>query len=215
MSTPIQIDANRQNSQASTGPRTAEGKAAASGNSTTHGLSSAFVLLPHEDREELNALATRCRAEFSPQDEHEIFLIDQMIHARWRLARIQRFEGTALELMLEPENPEQTPDHRIVSNMMKQGGNVFSLLERYASAAERSYHRNYRELIRHRKEGKVFQKQADKQEMAALDAFINSPPPGWKTSDAASTPASPPPAPVRNPHNPGIHPTLGNLALRL
>ena len=38
MATPVQIAANRRNAQNSTGPRTAEGKAAVRLNSLTHGL---------------------------------------------------------------------------------------------------------------------------------------------------------------------------------
>ena len=109
MSTPIQVAANRQNSQQSTGPRTESGKASSSGNSTSHGLSAqpSFSSRMRTTKNSTASLA-RMRDEFSPQDEHEIFLIDQMIHARWRLARTQRFEGAALELMLEPAGPDQS-----------------------------------------------------------------------------------------------------------
>ena len=50
MSTAAQTLANQANAQFSTGPQTPEGKAAASRNAATHGLSnSAFTLLPTED----------------------------------------------------------------------------------------------------------------------------------------------------------------------
>lgn len=56
MATPAQIDANRRNAQRSTGPRTAQGKAASSRNATTFGLFSKHLLLPDEDPAELDAV---------------------------------------------------------------------------------------------------------------------------------------------------------------
>jgi hypothetical protein len=53
MSTQEQIDANRRNSQSSTGPSTPEGKAASRLNSLQHGLRAATLILPYERREEV------------------------------------------------------------------------------------------------------------------------------------------------------------------
>jgi hypothetical protein len=50
MSTRSQILANRQNAQASTGPRTAQGKSTSSGNALKHGLSAGFRVLQSEIR---------------------------------------------------------------------------------------------------------------------------------------------------------------------
>jgi hypothetical protein len=54
MATQAQFHANRRNAQASTGPRTPEGKAASSANATRHGLSAAFRVLPNENQEEFD-----------------------------------------------------------------------------------------------------------------------------------------------------------------
>ena len=59
MSTKRQRQANRQNSRHSTGPKTAEGKAASRTNATKHGLSSRAVF----DEEELRALTESALAE--------------------------------------------------------------------------------------------------------------------------------------------------------
>ncbi len=180
MSSLNQVAANQLNSQSSTGPRTEEGKAAAARNATRHGLSSAFALLPHEDRDEFEALAKSFKNEFAPSGEHETFLVDQLLHARWRLARLQRFEGAAFELMLDPENPDpDDPDARIVAGMRKQGGNVFSILQRYASAAERSYHKNHRELMLHReatrKQASDRMQRRAEAELAAMQGYNATP----------------------------------------
>src|ERR687886_2260783 len=97
MSSTAQILANRQNAALSSGPSTPEGKAASSKNATRHGLSGAFALLPNENLEELGQLAARIRDEFHPEGDTETFLVEQMIQARWKLLRIERFEGEAYE----------------------------------------------------------------------------------------------------------------------
>jgi hypothetical protein len=49
MTSPKQIEANRENALKSTGPKTSEGKAVVSLNAVKHGLLSAKVFLPNED----------------------------------------------------------------------------------------------------------------------------------------------------------------------
>jgi hypothetical protein len=49
MATPAQIAANRANAQKSTGPRTAEGKAASRLNALKHGLDAESLIIPGED----------------------------------------------------------------------------------------------------------------------------------------------------------------------
>ncbi len=49
MSTEAQINANRQNAQKSTGPRTAEGKAVVSQNAVKHGLFAAEAVIRIEN----------------------------------------------------------------------------------------------------------------------------------------------------------------------
>ena len=226
MSTPNQIAANRVNALASTGPLTMEGVAASKANSTRHGLSSGFSLLPHEDQQEFNSLTETYRAEFTPKGEHQTFIVDQMVQARWRIQRIQRLEAVAFEMLLEPDNPNpENPDAKIVAGMIKQGGNVFALLQRYAASAERSYHTNLRELRRSNKDAKAEAKAREQANLAALEAYLSTPPLGLQETlqqfraerAAAQAKAAAPtkPAPQTAPLKPGHHPVLGNLALRL
>ena len=56
MSTPAQIAANRANSQKSTGPTSAEGKAKSSSNRLSHGFTSHAILMPGEDPSEFQSL---------------------------------------------------------------------------------------------------------------------------------------------------------------
>ena len=90
MATHAQTLANKENSKHSTGPRTPEGKAASSQNNKSHGFCSADPVLPHEDREEFNALLEACKSEWAPATTHQEFLVSQLAGARWKLDRVER-----------------------------------------------------------------------------------------------------------------------------
>lgn len=49
------------------------------------------IVMPGEDKADLEALYQSIRTEWNPQGDHENFLIDQMISARWRLERLARY----------------------------------------------------------------------------------------------------------------------------
>jgi hypothetical protein len=66
MATPNQIAANKANAQKSTGPKTAEGKAASSLNRLSHGFASHATIIPGENPEEFRALVADLMAEHQP-----------------------------------------------------------------------------------------------------------------------------------------------------
>jgi hypothetical protein len=70
------IEANRENAQKSTGPRTPEGKAAASRNALRHGLLAQQVLLPGENGEALRKLGEVLRTELQPVGDLENLFVD-------------------------------------------------------------------------------------------------------------------------------------------
>ena len=78
MSSKRKSAANRRNAQNSTGPKTPEGKAASAQNATSHGLSSSFTVLPHEDHDAYAQLLEALHQEHIPATEHEKFLVAQM-----------------------------------------------------------------------------------------------------------------------------------------
>ena len=59
-----QQEANRQNAQQSTGPKTPEGKAAVRLNALTYGLRARNLILPNEDSEEYKQLWADLEAEW-------------------------------------------------------------------------------------------------------------------------------------------------------
>ncbi|MHB9026646.1 MAG: hypothetical protein ACYC7E_21145, partial [Armatimonadota bacterium] len=66
MSTERQNEANRQNAQHSTGPRTPEGKARSSMNALKHGFFAKEALLPQEDAAEFTTFADALRDDLQP-----------------------------------------------------------------------------------------------------------------------------------------------------
>jgi hypothetical protein len=88
-----QIQANRRNALASTGPRSTSGKAASRGNAATHGLlAEHIVLLPHEDEAEFTAYLGGLREALEPIGQLEELLVDQIAGYGWRLRRLMRIE---------------------------------------------------------------------------------------------------------------------------
>jgi hypothetical protein len=151
MASPAQTLANQQNAARSTGPTTPEGKSVSSKNATRHGLTGAFTVLPHESQEEFDQLAAAVRNEFAPETDSENFLVNQMAQARWKLDRIQRLEAQAFEQVLTEPGAPGDPDARILAAIGARG-NLLDKLQRYSSAAERSYYKARRELEAVRKD---------------------------------------------------------------
>ena len=93
MATEAQIAANRRNAQASTGPRTPEGKAASSRNATTLGLySHAGYVRPDETDLYLEFCAGYQHA-LAPEGAIEHTLAAEIMHAAWRLRRCSIVES--------------------------------------------------------------------------------------------------------------------------
>ena len=111
MASERQIEANRLNAQASTGPRTARGKAASSGNALTHGLTARTFLLPGEDPEEYRCLRESMMAELRPEGPLESELVEQIVSVLWRMRRTPVFEAAVMAWLeaLEREHDGNYP----------------------------------------------------------------------------------------------------------
>src|SRR3954451_18489211 len=84
MASPAQHAANIANAAFSTGPRTAEGKAAASANALSHGMTSGKVVLPHEDEAAYLALLDCTLDYYNPAGELERTLAVRVAETLWR-----------------------------------------------------------------------------------------------------------------------------------
>ncbi len=95
MTSQAKLDANRRNAQHSTGPRTPEGKAAASRNALKHGLTAQKIILFDETQEEFDAFCAELHADYAPADAAEGILVERIAVTNWRLRRVWRAEAAA------------------------------------------------------------------------------------------------------------------------
>jgi hypothetical protein len=169
MATNAQILANRENSQSSTGPRTSEGRLASSRNAMSHGLSAADPVLPHEDRNEFNALIARYVSDFSSASAHE-FLVAQMAGARWKLDRVERIEASIFGDLTSPGLIGAPHEVLMAKAMMDQTiGGGLSRLDRYRANLERTYLRCARELrVSQKSQNEAKSRQADQKNTPAV-----------------------------------------------
>jgi len=119
---------NRANSQHSTGPRTAEGKAASSQNAFKHGLYSKDLIMRGEDPAELDALKADLRREHQPANTTEEILVNEMAEQFWR---IRRYRGREAALLLIEDYDE------MVRTLLK----ILPVIQRFMAAAERGFHK--------------------------------------------------------------------------
>jgi hypothetical protein len=102
-SSAAKLAANRANAQASTGPRTPEGKAASSQNAVKHGLYSRRTMERLAGREnaaarvEYDAHLAGLQADWKPQGEREESLVDLMADQDWHLAELRREKDIYLD----------------------------------------------------------------------------------------------------------------------
>jgi hypothetical protein len=97
MPTQSQIEANRRNSQHSTGPRTLQGKAASSRNALKSGIDAQSSIITGEDAAALAALSEQFYRDCQPQTATESALVDNLIHATWLLRRFRRIDAEIID----------------------------------------------------------------------------------------------------------------------
>ena len=96
MATERQREANRRNSQRSSGPRTPEGKAVVSRNALKHGLLSQRVVLEDEDQAMFERFRDGLLAALAPEGELEQLLAGRIVASSWRLGRAEQIEQAML-----------------------------------------------------------------------------------------------------------------------
>jgi len=189
MSTLRQIEANRRNSQLSTGPRTPEGKSVSRFNALKSGINAKAQVIPGEDPAELEAMTAGYHQDWAPTTYLERFLVDSLVRADWLLQRLSRLEAELWAHQMEEArhsalNPlsEETPKGQIYS----RGYERFTRLQRRIDSTERSYYRALTQLQRLRRE-------ADYENGPGSQPEPEPAPPG---PDAAPAPGPRLPAPV-------------------
>jgi hypothetical protein len=93
MSSQAQIDANRRNAKKSTGPVSAEGKAACSRNALKSGIYASSHVIPGEDPVELEDLTAAYFHQYQPADPTQLALVDTLAATEWTQRRLRRTEA--------------------------------------------------------------------------------------------------------------------------
>ena len=132
-----QAEANRQNAQKSTGPRTPAGKAVVALNGIKHGLLSRESLIKGESEAELVDFGKRLRAKLAPVGELELLFADRVISTAWRLRRL-----VAVETM------HFNREHSVDFGFKNCGRETMGVLSRYEMTLERSLYKALHELQR-------------------------------------------------------------------
>ena len=126
-------EANRANSQRSTGPRTAAGKRRVALNALRHGLTSQAVVLPNEDPAAYHKHAQEFLNEYQPHDATERQLVQELIDTSWRLNRIPSIETELLA--------------NAASAGLIDAVHALGLLGIYSSRLSRQFHKALDQLI--------------------------------------------------------------------
>jgi hypothetical protein len=145
MSSLRQTEANRRNAQKSTGPRSAEGKAASSQNAVRSGIDAKSQILPGESSDALESLTAEYYGRYRPATPEARHLVDTLISNQWLLRRFRRIEVQILKHEMESAGSFLDQKNPIGHAYMRSDRSL-DRLQRRINAAERNYHRALKEL---------------------------------------------------------------------
>ena len=100
MATEAQIKANRLNTRKSTGPKTADGKAAVSQNALKHGLFAAKNVIKCENQHDFNQFRAELLADLAPVSGVEAMMAERIVSLSWRLKRAERMTSEAIDVKI-------------------------------------------------------------------------------------------------------------------
>jgi hypothetical protein len=146
MATLKQIEANRLNAKKSTGPRSAERKAASSMNALKSGIDAQSQIIRGEDPASLEALAAEYTGRFQPATPEERFYVDTLVRDDWQLRRLARADAQIWESGFS--STFRLEEDTALGQVFNNRSQTFMRLQRRIDATERSYQRALRELQR-------------------------------------------------------------------
>jgi hypothetical protein len=116
MPTKAQVNANRQNAQKSTGPKTPEGKTTVSQNATKHGLLSHRDVISSESQAEFDLHRDQFLEELNPETPIQSFLADRIVSLSWRLKRAEIIQNQAIDYL--DERNDKSPIVKMTQAML-------------------------------------------------------------------------------------------------
>ncbi len=130
MATEAQINANRQNSERSTGPRTDEGKAVVSQNAVKHGLFADANLIAGESATNYGLVRDVFLAEMKPVGAIEFMLFERFMSLTWRLQRAELMHTESIDhLVIHAFNKDEIR-RSLLSPQTRQGLAESGILDR-------------------------------------------------------------------------------------
>jgi hypothetical protein len=151
MTSNLQIEANRRNSQLSTGPRTAEGRRTSSKNALKHGLTAQHVTVFDETEADFRRFHRQLLQVLRPEGAMEAQLAERAVICAWRLRRVYRIETgmfSKARKLWAPTGPTMANDIETVYTRLTSQRDDLAKLSRYESSIERSLRRALLDLDR-------------------------------------------------------------------
>src|ERR1700686_4369388 len=156
MATEKQFEANRQNAQKSTGPKTPEGRAAVRLNGVKHGLTAETIVLKGESEADFKNMLESFEAEHAPTTPTEEALVVQLTLANWRLRRLYHQEAgfytSKLKTLASIQKDLNLDDAGRMGHAAGWSASTLGLFNRHGARLERTFYRALHELQRLRKE---------------------------------------------------------------
>jgi hypothetical protein len=152
-----QIEANRRNSQLSTGLSQA-GKAVTRMNAFETGIDAQSQIIPGEDPAALELLTSQYYERFQPQGPEEVAVIDSAISSDWLLRRFRKTEAQIWNRSIARDVENQRkwgnkPEKYPLAAAFLDTQKALERLQRRISAAERSLRASLETFARLRKQG--------------------------------------------------------------
>jgi hypothetical protein len=152
---PSTSETSRLNGAKSRGPKTDEGRHAASLNAVKHGLSAETVVLPGESAEQYAAELSGYLHHFQPANKPEADLVRQLASVHWRMIRYTRVETGLFDLELEKQRGrfskqwDKIQEDRRLAYAFEALSGVpsLALLNRYESRLHHEYQRVLKSLV--------------------------------------------------------------------
>jgi hypothetical protein len=148
MSTTKQIDANRQNAQRSTGPRSPAGKAASRFNALKSGIDAQAQIMPSEDPAQLETLAAEYRQRFDASAPECRMLVDTLIDCERTLRRLARAQPALWFHLARRSESEDMHPVPAEGRILFHGDKIFDRLQHRLNSVHRIYHSALKELQR-------------------------------------------------------------------
>jgi hypothetical protein len=161
MSTPAQQAANIDNSRLSTGPATAQGKAASSQNARKHGLTAKQVVIQGESLHDFESLKSDLTAQYAPATTTEEIYVNEIAENYWRLMRARRIETELLDREMETLLGSAGDGSPSLSTAFVNASGELDKVRRYMVSIERAWQRAITQLTKH---------QGERQALAFLEA---------------------------------------------